>query len=100
MSRSFFNSRAHVRLQLLLLTFVAAATGAGAQAPLTNIADIRSLPREVASRHLPVTVTGIVTIGSTVSNDFFFIQSEAGRGTRVEVTVPLNLEAGEQPPAA
>ena len=43
---------------------------------MINIADIRALPREVASRHLPVTVTGIITIGSTVSNDFFFIQSE------------------------
>jgi signal transduction histidine kinase len=70
-----------------------------AQTPLTNIAEIRELPREVAARHLPVKVTGIITIGSTVKTDFFFIQTE-GQGTQAQaigVSIAQATAEGLQP---
>ncbi len=50
-----------LRLLAVGLLVVGLAWAASAQAPLTNVADIRALPREVAARHLPVKVRGVVS---------------------------------------
>ncbi len=70
-----------------------------AQPPmLTNIAAIRALPRDIAAQHLPLKVRGIVTIGSTEKNDFFFIQSEdAGLQQAIGVSIPQAMAEGQQP---
>jgi len=82
---------------IALLLAALAAARAEEPAPLTNIAEIRALPREVAAKGLPVKVRGVVTLAFPGPYGNFIIQG-AHKGIFVrtfEAKTTGILESGE-----